>query len=406
MTVDAGNRPFPGTVLAVHNRYRQFGGEDVSFATETALLEAHGHRVERFVVDNHRIDDSPTLVEAMGLAARTVWSTRAARMLGERVRTLRPDVVHVHNFFPLLSPAIFSACRREGAAVVQTLHNYRLVCPAATLYRDGGVCEDCVGRTVAWPAVLHSCYRGSAPASAAVAAMITVHRARGTWWRDIDMYIAVSEFLRGTLIRGMLDPDRIVTKSNFVMDDPGYGHDPDGPFLFLGRLAEQKGVMTLLDAWKRVPAEIHLRIVGDGPLAAKVRTEAAPHPNIEVIGPVPHDEVSQQFRAARALIFPSRSHEGGMPLAIMEAFAAGLPVIGSDIGAVSEIIDDHTNGLFFGPGDPDALAARVRWLFEHGEERAALAQGARATYLARFTPEPNYERLIEIYRAATDRRRS
>ncbi|HEY6057312.1 MAG TPA: glycosyltransferase, partial [Candidatus Limnocylindrales bacterium] len=256
----------PSTILAVHNRYKQHGGEDVVFDAETALLEAHGHRVERFVVDNEQIDERPGFGEALGLAARTVWSVRAARVLRNRVRRLRPDLVHVHNFFPLLSPSIYSACRSEGAAVVQTLHNYRLVCPVATLYRDGHPCEDCLGRAFAWPGIIHACYRESASASAAVATMLAFHRARRTWSRDVDLYVAVSAFLRSKLVEGLLEPDRVVVKPNFVRGTAEPGSNPDGPFLYVGRLSPDKGIETLLEAWAHVPSHVNLRIVGDGPL--------------------------------------------------------------------------------------------------------------------------------------------
>lgn len=396
-------RPFPETILVVHNRYRQFGGEDTMFDAETALLEAHGHRVERFVADNHKIRESPTVVEAIGLAARTVWSPRAARLLRDRVRAVRPDVVHVHNFFPLLSPAIYSACRQQGATVIQTLHNYRLVCPSANLYRDGHPCEDCLGRKVAWPSIVHSCYRDSAAASSAVAAMLALHRVRRTWSNDVDMYIAVSDFLRGKLVEGLIPPELIVTKPNFVQPDPAPASDPTGPFLFVGRLAEDKGIETLIHAWEQLPPTIRLRIVGDGPLGPAARAAAARLPNVEAVGHVPHEAIFDQLHTARALVFPSRWYEGA-PVTIMEAFAAGLPVIASKIGAMDGMVIDDVNGFLFQPADAGSLAERVRWLAEHEDDRLRLGAGALATYRERYEPEANYTRLIEVYRLAIARR--
>lgn len=319
---------------------------------------------------------------------------------------LRPDVVHVHNFFPLLSPSIYGASRRGGAAVVQTLHNYRLVCPVATFYRDGHPCEDCLGRLVAWPGIVHACYRDSRAATATVAAMLTVNRIRRTWTRDVDLYIAASELLREKVVSGLLPADRVIAKPNFVESDPDPGSDPDGPFLFVGRLTEDKGIATLLSAWERVPREIRLRVVGDGPLGPEVRAAAERLPNVEAIGHVARDDVRSHLHAARALVFSSRLYEGGLPLSIMEAFASGLPVVGSRIGAVREIVEDGTNGLFYEPTDPASLAERVTWLAANETERRRLADGALATYRARFTPETSYDRLIDAYRQAIAHRRS
>ena len=396
--------PFPATILAIHNRYRLFGGEDTVFDAETALLEAHGHRVERLVVDNRDIPDEAGLGGRVRLAVETAWSSRSARRAAQVAAELRPDVVHVHNFFPLLSPSIYGAARRSGAAIVQTLHNYRLVCPVATFYRDGHPCEDCLGRLVALPGIVHACYRDSRAATASVVAMLTVNRIRGTWTRDVDLYIAASELLREKVVAGLLPADRIVTKPNFVEPDREPGSDPNGPFLFVGRLTEDKGIATLLAAWDRVPPEIRLRVVGDGPLMAEVRAAADRLPNVEVVGKVSRPEVRANLHRARALVFSSRLYEGGLPLSIMEAFAAGLPVVGSRIGAVREIVEDGANGLFYDPTDPASLAERVTWLAAHEPERRRLADGALATYRARFTPDANYERLIDAYRLAAAHR--
>jgi glycosyltransferase involved in cell wall biosynthesis len=404
LTPSAEVAPFPETILLVHNRYRQFGGEDVAFEAESRLLESRGHRVHRFVVNNHRIPDSPRLVEELSLAARTVWSRRAARLLGERVARLRPDVVHVHNFFPLLSPAIYAACARAGAAVVQTLHNYRLICPVATLYRDGHPCEDCVGRSITWPGVLHACYRDSRPATAAVTAMLAVHRARDTWRRDVDMLIAVSDFLRRKLLEGGFASENIMVKPNFVDPDPGVRTNGGDEFLFLGRLSDQKGVSTLLEAWRTVPPETKLRIVGEGPMDREARELAARSSAVAVAGPIAHTEVFAQLATARALIFPSRSYEGGFPLSILEAYATGVPVIASRLGNMAELVQDGSTGLLFRPGDAQDLADKVQWASDHPVELARMGGEARQVYEARFTAEANYSSLIAIYEAAIARR--
>jgi glycosyltransferase involved in cell wall biosynthesis len=390
------------TILAVHNRYRTRAGEDVAFDAETSLLEAHGHRLERLVVDNSNLTDPGGPAAAVRLAARSVWSSSAAQMVRTAVTRLRPDVVHVHNFVPLLSPAIYSAAREAGPAVVQTLHNYRLICPKATLYRDGHVCEDCPGRAFAWPSIVHSCYRDSRAASLAIATMLSANRARGTWVRDVDLYLAVSGFLRQKVVDTLLPDDSVVVKPNFVAD-PGSPAQLGNSFLYVGRLAEDKGIGTLLEAWSGLPPTIQLRIVGDGPMAPVVAEAAEKAPNIVPVGRLPHERVIDEFRAARAVILPSLWYEG-MPLVVLEAFAAGRPVIASHLGAAAEMVDD-SNGLSFPAGDAAALRTQVAWLVEHDAEADQMAAAARTTYLANYAPEPNYRQLVEAYDLALRRRR-
>jgi glycosyltransferase involved in cell wall biosynthesis len=391
----------PVTVLAVHNRYREFGGEDVAFVAETHLLEEHGHRVERVVVDNDRIPDDPTLAESTRLAARTIWSPPAAALIAERVRAVRADVVHVHNFFPLLSPAIYSAARTAGAAVVQTLHNYRLICPVATLYRDGHVCEDCVGRSFAWPGIVHACYRASAPASAVVATMLAANRLRGTWRRDVDLYLAVSEFIRSKVVEGLLPADLVAVKPNFVADPGPSDARPGRHFLYVGRLSEDKGIETLLDAWRRVDRSIELRIVGDGPLAGLVEAASAGLPNVTLVGRISHDRISDELRAAVGLVFPSRWYEG-MPLVIIEAFAAGRPVIASRLGTAGELVSEAT-GRLFPAGDAVALAEAVGWFNAHPDAAIERGAAARRRYLDGYSPDRNYPLIAALYAEAIRR---
>lgn len=390
-------------MLAIHNRYRQSGGEDVAFEAETRLLEEHGHRVERLVLENSSIPDNPSFERSARLALGTIWSERSATAVAQRVRRARADVVHVHNFFPLLSPSIYAAARHAGAAVVQTLHNYRLVCPVATLYRDGHVCEDCLGRAVAWPSVVHRCYRGSVSGSAAVAGMLAMNRVRGTWVRDVDLYLAVSETVRAKVVEGLLPADLVAVKPNFV-PDPGQPVTPPGNhFLFVGRLAEDKGVETLVEAWRQLDPSIRLRVVGDGPLAPLVRAASIQLPNLTAVGRIPHDAVLGELRAAKALVFPSRWYEG-MPLTIVEAFAAGRPVVASRLGTAGELVTDAT-GLLFTPGDAAGLAGAVSTLAADSAAAAALGSAARQVYVRDYTPAANYELLGAFYAEAIRRRR-
>jgi glycosyltransferase involved in cell wall biosynthesis len=261
-------------VLMVHCRYQIRGGEDECFEAEQRLLRAAGVEVEVYEDDNRRIDELGGLRTALD----TVWSQRSYAAIRERLRQKPCDLVHVHNFFPLISPAVYHAAQAEGCAVVQTLHNYRLSCPSGIFYRDGQVCEDCLGKPVAWPAVVHGCYRGSRAGSAAIATMLAGHRLLGTFARQVDLYVALNEFMRRKAIAGGLAPERVVIKPNFVDPDPGIGDGEGGFALFVARLNPEKGVPQLLAAWQRLGARIPLKIVGDGPLTPMVQEAAASTP--------------------------------------------------------------------------------------------------------------------------------
>lgn len=399
------------SILIVHNRYRQAGGEDAVVDAEAELLAGHGHRVDRLIVDNDAIPDRPSAAQRVRLATRTVWASAAAAAVSERAGSVRADVVHVHNFLPLLSPAIHGAARSTGAAVVQTLHNYRLICPAATLFRDGAPCEDCVGLRIALPAIVHACYRDSRAQTAAVTAMLAVHRARRTWHRDVDAFIALTEFGRDRFIAGGLPADRLVVKPNFASDvgDPHADESmtrrrfANGPVLFVGRLAPEKGIRALLAAWHRVDRGRQLRIVGGGPLVDDVRTATVATPGITFVGPVSRDEVQAEMRSAAVMVFPSEWYEG-MPLSLIEAFAAGLPVVASRLGAMESMIEDGRSGILVGPGDPEALAAGIARALADPSGLAAMGRAARSIYLDTYAPEPNYARLAAIYRSAVARR--
>jgi glycosyltransferase involved in cell wall biosynthesis len=394
------------SVLIVHDRYRQAGGEDAVVANEAELLRQRGHRVSELVVDNDRIVDGAGPLAKAKLAANTVWSFSAATAVTRRIERERPDVVHVHNVLPLLSPSVHAAARGAGAAVVQTVHNYRLVCPAGTLFRDGRPCEDCVGRRVAWPAVAHACYRSSRAQSAVVATMLAAHEARGTWDRDVDAFLTVSEFMRGRLIAGGLPADRIVVKSNFVEDrsavegaSPARPGRRDGPLLFVGRLTGDKGVDLLLDAWSGSPDLPLLEVVGDGPLADEVAAVASSNGRVVPVGRLDPVAVRARMAAAPALVFPSRWYEG-QPMTILEAYAAGLPVIAASIGSLPELVRDGETGLLFRAGDIGDLRRAVTWAMAHPADLRRMGERARALYEEQFTPDAGYAALVDAYRSA------
>jgi glycosyltransferase involved in cell wall biosynthesis len=384
-------------VLAVHNNYQQPGGEDQVFLAEVALLERYGHRVVRYGTHNDRVAEMNRLT----LAGTALWNHSTYRELRTIIRRERPHVAHFHNTFPLVSPAGYYAARAEGVPVVQTLHNYRLLCPNALFFRDGRVCEDCMGKAIPWPGVVHKCYRGSRAASGLVAAMLTTHRALRSWTEMVDAYIALSEFARCKFIEGGLPKVKVAVKPNFVHPDPGPGRSGEGPALFVGRLSPEKGVGTLLAAWEHLEGRAPLKIVGDGPLMGQVVEAASRHPRMKYLGYRPAEEVRALMKEASVLVFPSEAYET-FGRVVAEAFATATPVIAADVGAIGELVDHGRVGLQFRPGDPEDLAAQVEWFLSHPEEHARMRRQARAEFEAKYTAECNYQSLMEIYQSALE----
>lgn len=377
-------------ILLVHNRYAYRGGEDAVFEQERDLLQAHGHLVLEYTKDNRDIGTDGKL----RLALATVWAQGAFDECSAMMASFRPDIVHVHNTLPLISPAVYYAAALHAAPVVQTLHNYRLICPNAQLLRNGAVCEDCVGKTVAWPAVRYKCYRGNRGASFAVVTALALHRAAGTWRRRVARYIALTQFSRSKLLAAGLPEDRVVVKPNFAKDRHGAGASPAPRrgALYVGRLSEEKGPQVLVEAWHGL--DVALDITGDGPLAEALRRDAPTQ--VRFRGFVTEDELAQAMRQASFLVMPSLVYEG-FPMVLAEAYAAGLPIIASRLGALAELVQDGVTGLHFDVGEPSDLAAKVKWAASHPDEMSEMGKRARAAYEQHYTPERNYARLTNIY---------
>jgi glycosyltransferase involved in cell wall biosynthesis len=382
-------------ILLVHNQYQQLGGESVVFEQEKDLLARAGHQVLVYCRSNFEAE-SYTGLRKITLVKNIVWSSDTTEQVTDLLLKEKPDVVHVHNTFMMISPSLFAACRAAHVPVVQTLHNYRVLCPAINFLRDGKICEECAEHSL-WRGIQHGCYRDSRAATATVALMMTLQRRRHSF---PDIFVAVSEFARDKFIESGIPAEKIVVKPNFVYPDPGERSAPGDYALFAGRLTEEKGLYTLLQAWKRLP-NIPLKIVGDGALFEQVKRRASQLKlsNVTFEGRLPREQAIQAIKASRFLIVPSECYEN-CPMNIAEAFACGVPVIASALGAMEKMIDDGRTGLHFTPRDRAELARKVDWAWTHPDDMREMGKQARREFEAKYIAETNYPQLMEIYQRA------
>lgn len=382
-------------ILVVHNAYQQRGGEDGVVAQEVDLLRNAGHVVDVELVSNDSIKGPIAKTAAL---LNAPFNARRGQWMMNKVVETRPDVVHIHNFFPLLTPAIHEGAAKAGAAVVQTLHNYRTVCANAMLFRNGSVCEKCLTGNPLW-GVVHRCYRGSLAGSLAVARMQVRAARQQTWHRHVHRFIALTEFSKNKLIEGGLPAARITVKPNFVFDPPERSVQQRSlGALYVGRLSPEKGVASLIEAWQSLP-DIPLTIVGTGPEFDSLRARAPK--NVKLTGELSSGEVADKMGGAAMLVVPSIWYETFGMVAI-EAFANALPVVASDIGSLASIVRPGYNGELFKAGDANSLRSAVKKLHQDRDKLTLLGIGARQTYVDIYSAEQNLVHLENIYRAAID----
>lgn len=382
-------------IVVAHNRYKFAGGEDSVMRAEVEMLRGAGHEVALLEADNRTIEGTRAKIAAAG---SLFHSSSSAQRMRELIRSFRPEVVHVHNWFPLLSPSIVSAAAGQGVPVVQTLHNFRMVCANATLFRGGRICDDCVGRAVPLGALLHGCYAASRTGSALVSAAFSYHRAVGTW-EGVSVFIALTEFQRRLLVRGGVDAAKTVVKPNFVRDSGDAGAGSGGYALFAGRLTPEKGIRTVLRTWEENAGLPPLKIMGDGPLADEVRERATRARGVEYLGQQSSEEVRFAMGEAQFLVFPSECHEA-FGLSIVEAFSRGTPVLGTDLEPVAEMVKDGETGLLFAPGDAADLAAKAVQIMADPARYQAMRRRCREVYAERYSEVINYQILMDIYTRA------
>jgi len=390
-------------ILVIHNKYLQRGGEDAVLEAEAGLLGEHGHTVVRYQRNNSELRERGGF-SSLRAGFEAVWASRSYREVAALIAEERPQVAHFHNTLPLISPAAYYACAEAGVPVVQTLHNYRLLCPSATFLRDGKVCESCLGWSMPWPGVVHACYRDSRAATAAVTSMLAIHRAMGTWRQKVSVYVALTEFARRKFLEGGFPAERVVVKPNFMARDPGAKKEMGAYALFVGRLSEEKGPQVLLNAWARLAGRVPLKIAGDGPLKVELARgiEAKGLNGVDLLGGVSPEQLAGFLHNARFLVFPSVWYEG-FPITIAEAFACGVPVLASRLGSMAEMVEDGRTGLHFTAGDDADLAAKVEWAWMNPEQMQKMGREARAEYEAKYTAERGLNNLMSIYRQASER---
>lgn len=387
-------------ILLVHNYYLQSGGEDVVFNSDVSLLRAKGHDV----LEYHENNEDTKQMNQVLVAMNTIWSHKSYKRMKNTIAAFKPDIVQFYNTFPLISPSVYYACNSANVPVIQYLFNPRLICPAASLYRDQKLCTLCIGKIPPWPGILHGCYHKSRLHTLVVSSMVTFHHIIKTWRSAVDLYLSATEFYRNLYIEGGLPAKKIIVKPNYISYDPELSDQAsNGEYaLFIARLDPEKGINTLLNAWKSL--DIPLKIRGSGQLEQSMRDFVQRH-NISCIEFLKRLDINQLVdlrKKARFLIWPSEGYYETFGLAAVECFAQGVPVIASNIGVMAEIVEDGKTGLLFNPGDPADLAYKIEWLWKHPEESSRMGQNARRVYEKKYTAERNYQLLMDIYQKAID----
>ena len=388
-------------IVKVHNYYTQPGGEDTVFHAETALLRSYGHEVVEYLEYNKKIES----MNKASVALQTLWSRHSYEKIKSFLIDTKPEIVHFHNIFPLISPSAYYACKDLNIPVVQTLDNQRLICPSSTFYRAGKLCIDCFGKNPPYPSVLHGCYHDSQLHTAVVATMLTIHRWLDTWKNKVDVFFCSTDFYRDLFLQFGLPADKLVVMPHFVKENFQAENNNDSDYaLFVGRLDPEKGVNTLLEAWRLL--DFPLKIRGNGRLEEPARefVKSQDMKHVEFLDRMEEQALFNLIGNARFLVMPSLGYYETFGMVIVEAYSRKIPVLASNIGVTSELVSDQRTGLLFESGNPRDLADKARWLWTHPVEARAMGEKGLEVYKERFTQEQCYKILIETYERLINKR--
>lgn len=387
-------------ILMIHNYLRPPSGENTVFEQESELLRAKGHKVVTYIRHNNEIEKMGGCSKAL-IPFRAIWSSATYSDLTRIMEKEKPDVVHFHNIFPLISPAAYRACKNASVPVVQTLHNYRIVCPGALLFRNNRVCEECAGMKF-FSGIKYGCYRQSSIQTAGMAAIINFHRVINTWKESVDLYIALSDFAAVKYRQLGFPSESFFVKTNFLQNPVEPRYTDQGYGIYIGRLGEEKGVDTMLSALRNCP-DMPFKVIGDGPVKELFLKTVHEYglKNVEYLGVRSHKECMKYLLDASFLVLPSQCYEGS-PMVLLEAMSAGKPAIVSNIGVLPLMIEDGFTGFTFSPGAVGELAEKIKRTYQRPDEARLMGKNSRVIFEERYTSEVNYRMLMEAYQKAID----
>lgn len=383
-------------ILVIHNQYLEKGGEDRVVDAEIKMLKDSGNQVVCYKCSNNDIKSFGFFKKIKFLFKDINWNRKSYEEIKKMAREEKPDLAHIHNIFIYLSPSVYFALKETGIPVVQTLHNYRLICLKGTFYANNRICEDCLSGSC-MRAVFKRCWRGSFILSAFLARMLYKNTKSKMFQENVDAFITLSEFSRNKFKQAGFPEEKLFVKSNFV-DFRLNEEKKENYGLFLGRLVDYKGVDALLKAYAKLDKH-YLKIIGGGPMFDEVRKRIKNSKNIQLLGMLPYGEAMDYLRKAAFVVFPSECYEN-MPLTIIESLASGTPVIASNLGAMKELVEDNITGLLFKTQDPEDLVKKIRFLTDNNELYEKMKANARKRYEAKFTKQINCDNLMNIYNKA------
>ena len=388
-------------IFQIHNEYKFYGGEDAVVEHEKNLLTEYGHLV--FQLKRSNKSEIINFIDKLKVAKNLSYSINSKALVNKEIQKLKPDIIHIHNIFPLWTVSVLDACLENNIPIVVTLHNFRTICARGDFFRKKEICEKCLDHNPYY-SVLYGCYQNSHIKSLPVANMITYNQKRNIWGRKVNRFIALTNFTKKKFIQANFPEEKIRVKPNFILPNnikkKEINKNLKKNCLYAGRLSQEKGITTLLKAWKEI--NFNLKVFGDGPLYHKINERQS---NINFYGSRPNNEIIEEMQTAKFLVYPSENYEN-FPITILEAFYSGVLVLASSIGSIREIIKDRYNGILFSPGNVLDLRNKINWILSNPEECKTISENASKDFLTKYSKEENYKTLIKIYKEAIDNKKN